>query len=112
MRREIAMKKRMVTLLALIVLFSLSCQFLTRSVGSGTVITNCADVVSAVRSLQPGRAPQALLETGVKQGDEFDTNEYFTVLPDISWIMSIRWIALARSRSCIHCPQTRPRTLP
>jgi hypothetical protein len=79
------MKKRMLSLLSLIVLFTLSCQFLSRGdVGGGTVISNCADVVSAVRTVQPGSAPQALLETGVKQGGEFDANEYFNVLPHIS----------------------------
>ena len=78
------MKKGTVSLLALIVLFSLSCQFLSSGAGGGTVISNCADVVSAVRSIQPGRAPQALRETGVKQGDEFNVSEYFNVLTHIS----------------------------
>lgn len=78
------MKKGRMSLLAAIVLFSLSCQFLSPDPGGGTVISDCADVVSAVRGLQPGGAPQALLETGVKQGDEFDVNDYFNVLSHIS----------------------------
>jgi len=48
------------------------------------VISTCTDVVKAVRGIQPGGAPQTLLETGVKQGDEFDVNEYFDVLTHIS----------------------------
>jgi hypothetical protein len=40
--------------------------------------------VAAVRTLQPTGIPQALLETGVKQGDEFDVNDYFKVLTNIS----------------------------
>jgi hypothetical protein len=50
----------------------------------GTVISNCADVVSAVGSLQSGAPPQHLLDSGIKHGDEFDVNQYFTVLPHIS----------------------------
>ncbi|MCQ3939355.1 MAG: hypothetical protein DPW18_20265 [Chloroflexi bacterium] len=34
----------------------------------GTIISACADIVTAVRAIQPGEVPQGLLETGVKQG--------------------------------------------
>ncbi len=50
----------------------------------GTVIKGCADVFKSIRELQPVEPPQGLQETGVKQGDEFDVNEYFTVLPNLS----------------------------
>ena len=67
----------------IVILFSLACQFLVPA-RDGTVISNCADVVTAVRSIQPGPAPQHLLDTGVKNGDEFDANQYFTIFNHIS----------------------------
>ena len=48
------------------------------------VINNCADIVNAVGGIQPGAAPHHLLNTGIKRGDEFDANQYFTVLNHIS----------------------------
>ena len=48
------------------------------------VINNCADIVNAVGGIQPGAAPQHLLDTGIKRGDEFDVNQYFAVLNHIS----------------------------
>lgn len=77
------MKKQTVFLLPVIILFSLACQFIAPA-RDGTVISNCADVVTAVRSLQPGEIPQHLFDTGIKQGNEFDANAYFNVLPHVS----------------------------
>ena len=65
------------------ILFSMACQFLAPA-RNGMVLSNCDDIVTAVRSVQPGAAPQHLLDTGVKNGSEFDANQYFTVLPHIS----------------------------
>lgn len=50
----------------------------------GMVINNCADIVNAVGGIQPGAAPQHLLDTAIKRGDEFDANQYFAVLNHIS----------------------------
>lgn len=75
-------KQRIFQLLAVFV-FSLACQFLLPT-RDGIVISNCRDVVSAVSSVQPGEVPQHLFDTGVKQGDEFDANQYFDVLTHIS----------------------------
>ena len=65
------------------ILFSLACQFLAPA-RNGMVLSNCDDIVTAVRSVQPGAAPQHLLDTGVKNGSEFDANQYFTVLNHVS----------------------------
>ncbi len=77
------MKKQTIFLLLVFFAFSLSCQFLSPS-RNGTVISSCANIVKAVRSIQPGGAPQALLETGVKQGGEFEVVKYFDVLTHLS----------------------------
>lgn len=79
-------KLTVISLLAFLVL-SLACQTLLPTPlppRDGTVITTCADITKAFRSLQPVDIPQGLLETGVKQGDEFDVNSYFDVLTNIS----------------------------
>ena len=76
------MQKRYV-FLVVVILFSLSCQFLAPAI-EGAVINNCADIVNAVAGMQAGAAPQHLLETGIKRGDEFDVNQYFTALANIS----------------------------
>ena len=78
------MKKQSILLLIVTLVFSISCQFLIPSAREGTIISNCADVVNAVSGIQPGAAPQHLLDTGIKRGDEFDVNQYFTVLTHIS----------------------------
>lgn len=81
------MKRQTIFLVLVILLFSMACQFLIPSSAverDGVVISSCADVVSTVRNLQPRDVPQALLETGVKQGDEFDVNEYFKALTHLS----------------------------
>jgi hypothetical protein len=79
------MKKQII--LSLLVLFasSLACQFLLPSTTrSGTVISNCADIVSGVAALQAGEIPQTLFDTGKKDGSEFDVSQYFDVLPHLS----------------------------
>lgn len=81
------MKKQIYFLVLAVFVVSMSCQFLIPTAPSnrdGAVISSCADIVSAVRSLQPRGIPQALLETGIKQGDEFDVNKYFKALAHIS----------------------------
>jgi hypothetical protein len=70
-------------ILLFVMTFSLACQFLMPRV-SGTVISNCAEVVAAVAGLQPEDIPDHLMETGVKRGDEFDANQYFEALPHLS----------------------------
>ena len=77
------MKKQKMFLLPLVLGFSLACQFLAPA-REGMVINNCADILNAVGGIQPGAPPQHLLDTGIKRGDEFDANQYFTVLPHIS----------------------------
>jgi hypothetical protein len=81
------MKKQTILLLLVTFLVSLACQFLfPPSVANrdGVIVSACTDLVNAFRGVQPGGAPQALLETGIKQGGEFDANEYFRVLTNIS----------------------------
>jgi hypothetical protein len=77
------MKRPTVLLLLAVFASSLACQFLVPT-GTGTVISECAQIVSAVASLQNGQIPPSLFETGKKQGDEFDVNLYFDVLTHIS----------------------------
>jgi hypothetical protein len=80
---EVAMKKMLPVLLILVL--TLACQALMPAPArDGTVISNCSDLVAAVRALQPQSPPQGLSETGVKSGGEFDVNEYFSVLPHLS----------------------------
>ncbi|HKY56388.1 MAG TPA: hypothetical protein VJM08_18875, partial [Anaerolineales bacterium] len=78
------MKKQTTLLLIATLFFSLFCQFLMPSARDGTIIANCANVVSTVGGLQSGDIPQHLLDTGRKNGNEFDVNQYFTVLPHLS----------------------------
>lgn len=77
------MKKQTVVPWLVLFVSSLSCQFLFPD-RTGTVISNCADIISAVGSMQPGEVPESLFNTGRKQGDEFDANQYFNVLTHIS----------------------------
>lgn len=77
------MKKQTVFLLLAVLVFSLACQFLLPA-RKGTVISECVEIVTAFGNSQPGDIPQHLLDTGTKQGDEFDVNQYFTVLTHIS----------------------------
>ena len=77
------MKKQTIVLLLIAFTFSLSCQYLLPS-QSGAVISNCAEIVSAVAQMQSQDIPDHLLETGTKRGDEFDPNQYFDVLTHLS----------------------------
>jgi hypothetical protein len=77
------MKRPVGFFLLMIFASSLACQFLIPS-STGTVISDCAELVSSVASLQPGEVPRPLFETGRKQGDELDLNQYFNVLPHVS----------------------------
>lgn len=81
------MKKPTILFLFVTLVFSLSCQTIfptTVPPREGTIITNCADITKAVRTMQTNDVPKGLYETGIKQGDEFDVNEYFSVLPNLS----------------------------
>jgi hypothetical protein len=82
---EVAMKNRIIVLAMLTFLVSLACQlFVPTTTREGTVILDCAGTVRAVIALQPSDIPEDLQTTGIKQGDEFDANEYFKVLTRIS----------------------------
>lgn len=81
------MKKPTTVFLFALLAFSLSCQTLFSTPSpprDGTVIATCAETMTAFRAIQPRDIPQGLLETGVKQGNEFDVNAYFEVLTNIS----------------------------
>ena len=81
------MNRPTVVFLSALLAFSLSCQTLFSTPPpprDGTVIATCAETMTALRSLQPVDIPQGLLETGVKQGGEFDANAYFDVLTNIA----------------------------
>ncbi len=78
------MKKQTTFLVLATFLFSMACQLLTPSTRDGTVISVCVDVVRDFREVQPGAIPQSLLETGIKQGGEFDVNDYFDAFTHIS----------------------------
>jgi hypothetical protein len=80
---KVAMKKPTMLFLLTIFASSLACQFLIPS-RTGTVISDCAKIVSAMGNLQSGDIPEHLFNTGIKQGDEFDVNEYLNVLTHIS----------------------------
>lgn len=77
------MRKQKIVILLLAFAASMACQFLLPS-RMGTVISNCAEIVSAVAEIQSGDIPNHLMETGTKRGNEFDTNQYFGVLPHLS----------------------------
>ena len=78
------MKKQTIFPLLAVFLFSLACQTLIPTSRAGTVISDCPDIVSAVRGVQPMGIPPTLLETGAKHGGEFDVNDYFKVLTHLS----------------------------
>lgn len=73
-------------LIALII-FSFACQTLfpaTPPPRDGRVIENCSGMVKSIRGMQTNDVPKGLYESGVKQGDEFDVNDYFSTTPNIS----------------------------
>ena len=79
------MKKQIGVFLALVLSSSLACQAIVPPPKrDGTVITDCADIVRAVAEMQSVDVPQSLMDTGVKQGGEFDPNDYFKALTHIS----------------------------
>ena len=77
------MRKQVLLILLAMILASQSCQLLSSS-PDGTAISDCAEVVAAVSGLQSGDIPDHLMETGMKQGGEFDPNQYFDVLTNLS----------------------------
>jgi len=77
------MKKPTAFVLLAVFASSLACQLLFPS-RIGTVISDCAQIVSAIGGLQSGDIPQHLFDSGKKQGNEFDVNQYFDVLTHIS----------------------------
>ena len=78
------MKKQTIFLIPVTLMFSLACQFLIPSNRDGTIVSACTDVVQAFRGVQPGMVPQSLRETGIKQGGEFDVNDYFKAFTHLS----------------------------
>lgn len=77
------MKTHKLVFLVSVVVFSLACQFLLPS-RPGTVISNCAEIVSAMAKMQSADIPNHLLETSIKTGNELDINQYFDVLTHLS----------------------------
>lgn len=80
---EVSMKKPIIFALLVVFASSLACQFLTPA-RPGTMISSCAQIISAIAHLQAGQIPQHLFETGKKQGKEFDVHQYFDVLTHVS----------------------------
>lgn len=79
------MKKQIVILAIFALTLSLACQvFVPPPAREGTVIPGCTELVRAMADLRPEKIPPALLETGVKQGGEFDVNDYFKALTHLS----------------------------
>jgi len=78
------MKKQIIFRLLAVFISSLACQFLFPPARDGKVISECTGIVSLVENIQPGEIPDHLLETGRKQGSEFDANQYFDVLTHVS----------------------------
>lgn len=81
------MQKPTAIFLFVTLIFSLACQTLfpaTPPAHEGTVVTNCADIVKTFRSMQTSEVPQGLYDTGIKQGNEFDVNDYFKATPNLS----------------------------
>lgn len=68
-------------------IFSFACQTVfpaTPPARNGTVINSCPDIVASIRSMQTSEVPQGLMETGIKEGGEFDANDYFNATPNLS----------------------------
>jgi hypothetical protein len=77
------MRTQTIFILLAVFVSSLACQFLFPS-RTGTLISNCATLVSAVAELQVGDIPEQLFNSGIKDGSEFDVNQYFSVLTHLS----------------------------
>ncbi len=77
------MKKQTIFLLLVCFAPSLACQSVASS-DTGTVISDCVEIVSAVENIQPEKVPNDLRKTGITQGNEFDANQYFNVLTHVS----------------------------
>jgi hypothetical protein len=77
------MKTQTICLLLAVFVSSLACQFLFPS-QTGAVISESADLVAAVADLQAGDIPEQLFNTGIKDGSEFDVNQYFNLLTYLS----------------------------
>ena len=78
--------KKTFPLIALL-LFSFACQALfpaTPPPRDGVVINSCAEMIQSIRGMQSNQTPQELIDTGIKQGNEFDVNEYFNATPNLS----------------------------
>lgn len=79
------MKTRTAIPFLFIIIASLACQSIVPPpTREGTAIAACAEIVQGVAQIQPHNPPQALMETGTKNGGEFDANEYFTILTGLS----------------------------
>ena len=77
--------KKQTVLVTLMLALTLACQALVPPPKrEGTIISDCANIIRAVNDVQPVDIPESLIESGVKQGGEFDPNEYFKVLSHIS----------------------------
>lgn len=77
------MKTQTVFLLLTVFASSLACQFLFPS-RTGTAITECADLVAAVADFQADDVPEHLSNSGIKNGNELDVSQYFSVLTHLS----------------------------
>lgn len=80
---KVTLRTQTIFILLAMFISSLACQFLFPS-RTGTVISECAELVSAVANLQAGDIPEHLSSSGIKDGSEFDVNEYFSVLTHLS----------------------------
>jgi hypothetical protein len=77
--------KKQTVLVTLMLALTLACQTLVPlPKRDGTVIADCTQIVRAVAEMQSVDVPQSLMDTGKKQGGEFDPNDYFKVLTHIS----------------------------
>jgi hypothetical protein len=77
------MKTKTIFLLLAVFASSLACQFLLSS-RTGTVISDCANLMSAMADLQSGDIPEHLSNIGIKNGSELDVNQYFNALTHLS----------------------------
>jgi hypothetical protein len=79
----VTMKTRTIFILLVVFASSLACQFLFPS-RTGTLISDCSELVSAIADLQAVDIPEHLANSGIKNGNEFDVNQYFRVLTHLS----------------------------